>query len=529
MRFNSLSIIIEYDGNPIIAVTTLHQAALYNLSGTILFGWPKSFNYPFVGTGLASGDIEGDGNLDVVMMLRDRTTKLRELVSFGIDGIEKIKLRKTFELTNPVISPPVLINIDGDSRNTDEIIFIGDSLYVIDGNGVNLPSFPWGLDGTPHWTVGPVVGTGTIWQESVIFWISVKDDSALFHARPINSTKELFGWPVKMKKSSFMSTPILIEFESDWNIVTGSRDYIYVFKSNGDLRDGFPFNPYKPRRNRTLKRISIGDIDGDDSPDIVFNLMDEYMHVVNLDGEYLPGFPFILGTNGKGEPCTIFGDAKTDSALIFTASQPDSFWYNELYGLRYNQILDGFPLSYFARLVYSSTALIPTFNSVLHLVYSTNNGMTSVWDLPIASLGTSMEWAMEGCTPDGNRCYRIEDHRIQSCEQTEFITENIPICSHLGSKSVSFCLFPESTGEVKVLILDLSGKLVLGKSFPVWAGLRSRIEFSKYDLNLYNINNGIYIGSPEKVFFRQICAFRLIKSSWLFCINHVFLFLAVIL
>ncbi|MDP8205092.1 MAG: hypothetical protein P9L92_00370 [Candidatus Electryonea clarkiae] len=38
-----------------------------------------------------------------------------------------------------------------------------------------------------------------------------------------------------------------------------------------------------------------------------------------------------------------------------------------------------------------------------------------------------------------------------------------------------------------------------------------------------------YVGSPEKVFFRQICAFRLIKSSWLFCINHVFLFLAVIL
>ena len=503
---NSLTFNYTKNGNPVIAASTMFDVALYSLDGVILPGWSVTFNNPFVGAGPVLGDVDGDGELEIVVALRDRSAKHREFVVLNIDGNEKKNWRKKYDLETGVISSPVLVNLDNDKDNTVEIIFIADSLYVMYGNGEDFPGFPWKIEGEPHFTSGPVSATGDGWEEPVLIWLSNVENKSELNVRSVFSGKNITGFPVRFKKTAYSITPVIIQMEKDWCVVAGYADSIYVFQSNGKIKEGFPFHPFYEMPNRTLQTLSVGDIDGDGQPDLVFNIMDKYLHAVNLDGEYLSGFPFVIGTNGRGEPCAIIRDAVSDSALIFTGSQPDSLWYNELYGLRYNEILEGFPLNFLIRKPNSSVALLPPVNDTLHLVYSTNNGIIDVWDIPIKGRGSSIEWAMEGSSPGGNRIYKVNDHKILDCDQTKFKMESSPVYSSYKSGIASFTVMPESTGEVEVFIYHVNGTLVWYDSCPVWAGYRRRIEWCQLDLDDNPVGCGIYFVKVRgaKTFYRKL-------------------------
>jgi len=183
------------------------------------------------------------------------------------------------------------------------------------------------------------------------------------------------------------------------------------------------------------------------------------------NGKYLPGFPLEPGSNGRGEPAVIFRDAGSDNACIFTAHQSDTVWLNELYGLRYNNVIEGLPVKLVSDNPTASTALLPLGCDSIGLVYSTNNGMTAVYKLPFCRKGSSLEWAMEGGTSGGNRVYCVEEHRVRPFEETEYRISYLPANFSYSKGIKSFCIEPLATGE-----------LIGSCQQAVWAGVGSKIK-----------------------------------------------------
>lgn len=456
---NILAVVRDQTGDSYIAASTRGLTGVFTINGDLLEGWPVS-NTEFSNiAGPRIGTTGEDRNLVIGMMALDLPEKEFSLFSWRGESLEEAFHQH--EVTSNYISSFVFLDLDDDGN--DEIIYQVDSLYIWRCDGSNYPGYPMDLGGNNYWMGVPVIGKDIQGYDDFIVWLT----NGQLHAKSINAIQELPGWPVPISgfQAEQGTPPVLIPTPDGWVVAAGNADSIYVFDQDANLQPGFPLHPDVSAPGRQLYTLSVGDVDGDTSPDLVFHMTDSLLHVINLSGQYVEGFPVSVSNNGAGEEVVIVRDQEQE-AMIFLSSvrEPREDDILLLVGLRGNQPLPGFP----ARLpdtelrLGASTALFPGNEDTLQIAQNSNSGVIAVWDYPTNSTEWTFEWAQSANCAGGNRLYqpfyytRAGERAYQQRMGTE---QSIQVHPNPSNGSV-FVGFDHIRSVSKVSITDILGREV---------------------------------------------------------------------
>jgi hypothetical protein len=253
---------IDNDGKMEIIVNKriypVGEVWVYRGTGVVFPGWPKAINH-VPASSAAVGDIDGD---NIPEIIAESYIALYAWKSNG-DSIPGFP----FILPNSAVtsySSPVLADLDGDNKR--EIIFgthvsgAGGYLFVLKYDGSQLTGFP---KATGNWIYGaPSVG--------------------------------------------YIDGDTLLDIAVGDQVLSGTpADYVYGWNKNGDVLSGFPIGPL----NAVNTQILLGDIDNDNSPELIFDDnssqagLGQYL-AYNHNGTPVTGWPInTTGTTFFNNPC----------------------------------------------------------------------------------------------------------------------------------------------------------------------------------------------------------------------------------
>lgn len=172
----------------------------------------------------------------------------------------------------------------------------------------------------------------------------------------------LFGWPRQMQgETSLWGRSITvtdIDNNRDWELsIITTEGWLYIYQHDGANYPGFPRNPYygdRPHRwiNPNHRATSaVGDVDGNDLPELVYITDLGYLHVVGETGDEPEPFPIDIGIgNNSGIPALtdLTGDREVEIIFNTFPNHPDSVNATAIMHVYENTGLemDNWPISY---------------------------------------------------------------------------------------------------------------------------------------------------------------------------------------
>ena len=283
-------------------------------------GWPKKVPYRLVSTSVAVGDIDNDGDLEIIAGETGFGTPYgRNVYAWHHDGTDVSGWPKTNVASECITSSPALGDIDGDG---DLEIFVG-----TEGGQVEA----WHHDG------------------SVVA-----------------------GWPITTG-GNVQSSPALgdIDADGDLEVVVGSWDgYVYAWHHNGSNVTGWP----KTTGGRILSSPALGDIDGDGDLEVVVGSADYKVYAWHHDGSTVTGWPKVTGDHVDSSPA--LGDIDDDGDLeIFVGS-----WDGHVYAWHH----DGTTITGWPKAVDGWAISSPALGDIdgdgdIEIVYGSWHGVIYAW------------------------------------------------------------------------------------------------------------------------------------------------------
>ena len=322
------------------------------------------------------GDIDGDGNLEVVAL----TAYGNARGGINVFSSTGEVLLATVTNNNPLICAPVLADLNNDG--TLEIIFCGRGkasasisagVHAWNLQGEEIDGFPFEMPSTPAFTptLADIDGDGFlelfIATTSILYCVNhtgeilysvdsqeaykysyqsplVVDfdgdgnwslvgachgDNPNHYVRNAQTGEYRSGWPKPVAYWTY-SAPTVTKNDDEYAIfmgVSGEGNVFYQYDVNGNVASGFPLN----LTSGIEGFVSVADIDGDGEDEIItdFNLMDGnegFIRAWEMDGtEVTNGFPLrpqgLTYMNGAN-----FGDIDGDGNLeIVTLSYVQNF------------------------------------------------------------------------------------------------------------------------------------------------------------------------------------------------------------
>ena len=305
-------------------------------------------------TGDAIGDINGDGKKNIVTTSTDGKIYAYYADSFNLAHYLVKVHGFPFSTGEMILNAPLLADIDGDS--TDEIIFGSNDnyLYCLGYNG-NAPSVRWKVYmtqwvwGTPIYYEGYVYalsgdgrlfkidastgdtvwtrGNASIWQTTtspVMANLTSNDTMDIFYT---NDDGEMLLYDqygnLKWKKTisdtatytTFYSSPAVADINGDGKpeIVFTAGGKLFAIYPNGTFLSGFPV---QIDTTTIQSSITIGDVDGNDTMDIVLASPGGKLHAINYRGKDVVNFPMSLGDSCYSTPVLADIDGDRDMEIL---------------------------------------------------------------------------------------------------------------------------------------------------------------------------------------------------------------------
>jgi hypothetical protein len=323
----------------IAAERTQNLVHIYRKDGTELPGWPR----PLAVTGKwcwttpAVGDVDGDGSPEIVLNdIGGRTyawhvngTEVRDGDSNPATvGVFVVRPEAATEWS---WSSPALYDLDGDGRK--EIIFgsklaSNNKLYAYKYDGTSPAGWPISVGGpivcSP--SIGDLDGDGiaeVVWVSDNDFLYAVHQNGTAYPGFPVaftaNDAAEGLSCP----------SPALADVNGDGKLeivavstVTPVSCYVKVISTNtsngtsGQTLSGWP--QWVPGNSESSP--VVGDIDGDNVPDIVYGIgggnesTPNNLYAWKANGTLIAGFPITLGGPVRPTPviCDLDGDGQTN-------------------------------------------------------------------------------------------------------------------------------------------------------------------------------------------------------------------------
>jgi len=349
-------------GMEIIASESSNSFAIhvYKSDGTMMPGWPRELMTSWNWATPAAGDVDGDGDLEIVVNdLSGRTFVWHH------DGTELV---------------------DGDNDPSTDGVFVrrsGESW------GYSSPAI-FDLDGD---------GAGEI-----IFGTRYASDNALLAYRYDGT--QASGFPYDTGNSQILSSPALADLDLDESMeivfftVSG---HLHVVRDDGEDYPGFPITQDTSWDTSFGPSPAIGNFDDDPELEILwpFNQGSYSMELFLVDtsyndgtsGDILPGWPVELPCNSEGSPVVgdLDGDGKAD--LLQPVGNSETHTPDMLYGFNaLGEPLAGFPIAMDGHCRSTPTICDLDHDRDVDIVYASWDRMLHVWDMPTPLDQLSNTW-----------------------------------------------------------------------------------------------------------------------------------------
>lgn len=269
----------------------------WNFDGSNVPGWPQTVPTYQLECSPAFGDIDGDGQEEIVVTNHGLTSG-GFIYAFRKNGtpVPGFPINHGYSSRTPVLAN--INNSGGLEIIVNKRLSGSGEVWVYSGNGVVYPGWPKTINHVPASSsaVGDITGDGIpeIVSESYSSLYAWDKDG-----------NPLSGFPYTMPNGDVnsYSSPVLADIDGD-NIreiifgthVLGSGGYVYVLKNNGTLLTGWP----QPTVYWIYGPPAVGYIDGDNIIDIAVGdqvlsgTPSDQLYVWNKNGVYLSGFPVPL-------------------------------------------------------------------------------------------------------------------------------------------------------------------------------------------------------------------------------------------
>lgn len=331
---------------------------ILNSDGSVADGWPKQMSYWNWATP-AVGDIDNNGDMEIVVndihghtyvWNHDGTEFYDGDNDPATDGVFHVRPAEWY-----TFSSPALADLNGDE--TLEIVFAskisnGESnyLYALDLTAVNISGWPYELPAAGKSHCAPAIGD--------------------------------------------------LDCDGDLEIViVTENDELHVVTSTGMAMSPFPidFISNSGSSGGICPSPALADFDGDNELEIVAVAIHGYdfgqIHVLNLDGENLDGWPVDVEGNAESSPVVadITGDGLLD--VIFGIGGGSDSSPNLLYAFRHNGgIVTGFPLTLDGPVRATPMICDVDKDMDVDIVYGGWDLAFHVWDLPAAYSVATTPW-----------------------------------------------------------------------------------------------------------------------------------------
>ena len=238
----------SYDG-----VNSSGKVYAIDHDGNNVYGFPVDLNEKMM-VGAAAGDLEGDGNADIVVCTWDDNI-------YAIDNSGYIKSGFPVTSTNRFNAPPTLVDLDGDGDL--EIVAGNDSglLHVLHHDGTEMASYDVGDDIRGGISVADLNDDGSY---ELLF---AGYDDMIHVWNPMDGV-ELDGWPVDMEYNS-LTEPVTADLDNDGDlevVAAMKSGMVYVFHHDATLFNNFPTN----LSGNIESSPAIGDLDSDGDYELIF-------------------------------------------------------------------------------------------------------------------------------------------------------------------------------------------------------------------------------------------------------------------
>lgn len=405
-------VLIDLDGDKKLEVIIGSDPYLYiwSYDGTNFPGWPQKFGHFAFDSSPAVGDIDGDGDYEIVAAANDLNSFDTIVCAWNHNGEILDNWPKIVE--GEVTSSPVLSDLDDDGK-LDILLHPRDStLYAWNYKGENIQGWPCDIIGGVNGyqpSVGDIDKDGKPEIVLPAFFISETWGAEQRVYAFNHDGTDVDSFPVLLGDRDIQSHISLGDINADGylELVFGAANWLYSLNHDGTITNHFPVLAGDWQIGCTP---SLGDIDNDGFLEIFAGAGGGKIYGWYCDGTRIDGWPVSFSDNFHATP--IIGDIDLDGKMEIIAGTSTTYPHgdgNELYVLNH----DGTKHKHLDLRVYGRIYSTAALNDIdrdgdVEIAVGAGDGKMYIWDLPGLYRPKTMEWPMFQHDPYHSGNYEIE-------------------------------------------------------------------------------------------------------------------------
>ncbi len=410
----------------------------------------------------ALADLDGDGDLEVIVVSDDGALHAWHAVDGDGNGhADPVSDHFPVEIGGPASAPPVVADLDPGYGLEIAATSRGGQLVVVDQAGRPVGSSPYSFGVLVLDDV--TMAAGDLDDDEELELVLSTTNRGWVVAMNADGTP-LSGWPVDVEGWERETAGVLLgdlDRASDRRLevlAVGSDGRAFAWDRHGERLAGWPVD----LGEEVVGRSSLGDLDGDGFLELVVPVGSTLVRGVRANGTAVENWPlaFSAGDSARSAPASpLIGDVDGNGVIDVVMSGPGGgiHAWDGLSG----EPLPGWPLS-------SDVALGTPWigdaegDGETDLLVAGRTGRALFYRLPYEAATGAMVWATEAGSPAGTACFADSLLGDDYEETPTLMVHERTYCypNPARENDVTVRVYLEESTEILVEIMDVTGQIV---------------------------------------------------------------------